>query len=279
MRNISKQIIISSLIGFGVLFSCSSPNHEVKSKPYVPIEKQFQTLLDTGSVKGSILIFDVNKSKYYSNDLEYAKTSHLPASTFKIPNSLIALELGIVETDTSTILWDGKKRRFKIWEQDLSFRDAFHFSCVPCYQEIAAKVGVERMIDYTNKFQFGKMVLDSNTLTNFWLEGNSGINQFQQIEFLQSLEASQLQISERTESIMKRMMLITKNDSIELRGKTGWSNFEKVNNGWYVGYVKRQENTYYFATNIEPENGLKLNTFAERRKTITYDALNIVFDL
>ncbi|MGB0868330.1 MAG: penicillin-binding transpeptidase domain-containing protein [Flavobacteriales bacterium] len=279
MRNISKQIIISSLIGFVVLFSCSSPNHEVKSKPYVPIEKQFQTLLDTGSVKGSILIFDVNKSKYYSNDLEYAKTSHLPASTFKIPNSLIALELGIVETDTSTILWDGKKRRFKIWEQDLSFRDAFHFSCVPCYQEIAAKVGVERMIDYTNKFQFGKMVLDSNTLTNFWLEGNSGINQFQQIEFLQSFEESQLPVSERTESIMKRMMLITKNDSIELRGKTGWSNFEKVNNGWYVGYVKRQENTYYFATNIEPENGLKLNTFAERRKTITYDALNIVFDL
>ncbi|MGB1294498.1 MAG: penicillin-binding transpeptidase domain-containing protein [Flavobacteriales bacterium] len=279
MRNISKQIIISSLIGFGVFFSCSSPNHEVKSKPTVPIEKQFQTLLDTGSVKGSILIFDVNKSKYYSNDLEYAKTSHLPASTFKIPNSLIALELGIVETDTSTIFWDGKKRRFKIWEQDLSFRDAFHFSCVPCYQEIAAKVGVERMIDCTNKFQFGKMVLDSNTLTNFWLEGNSGINQFQQIEFLQSFEGSQLPVSERTESIMKRMMLITKNDSIELRGKTGWSNFEKVNNGWYVGYVKRQENTYYFATNIEPENGLKLNTFAERRKTITYDALNIVFDL
>jgi len=279
MRNISKQIIISSLIGFGVFFSCSSPNHEVKSKLPVPIEKQFQTLLDTGSVKGSILIFDVNKSKYYSNDLEYAKTSHLPASTFKIPNSLIALELGIVETDTSTILWDGKKRRFKIWEQDLSFRDAFHFSCVPCYQEIAAKVGVERMVDYTNKFEFGKMVLDSNTLTNFWLEGNSGINQFQQIEFLKSFEGSQLQISDRTENIMKRMMLITKNDSIELRGKTGWSNFEKVNNGWYVGYLKRQENTYYFATNIKPENGLKLNTFAERRKTITYDALNIIFDL
>lgn len=279
MRNISKQIIISSLIGFGIFFSCSSPNHEANSKPPVPIEKQFQTLLDTGSVKGSILIFDVNKSKYYSNDLKYAKTSHLPASTFKIPNSLIALELGIVETDTSTILWDGKKRRFKIWEQDLSFRDAFHFSCVPCYQEIAAKVGVERMMDYTNKFEFGKMVLDSNTLTNFWLEGNSGINQFQQIEFLKSFEGSQLPISDRTENIMKRMMLITKNDSIELRGKTGWSNFEKVNNGWYVGYVKRQENTYYFATNIEPENGLKLNTFAERRKTITYDALNIIFDL
>jgi len=279
MRNILKQIIISSLIGFGVFFSCSSPNHEVNSKPPIPIEKQFQTLLDTGSVKGSILIFDVNKTKYYSNDLKYAKTSHLPASTFKIPNSLIALELGIVETDTSTILWDGKKRRFKIWEQDLSFRDAFHFSCVPCYQEIAAQVGVERMMDYTNKFEFGKMVLDSNTLTNFWLEGNSGINQFQQIEFLKSFEGSQLQISDRTENIMKRMMLITKNDSIELRGKTGWSNFKKVNNGWYVGYVKRQENTYYFATNIEPENGLKLNTFAERRKTITYDALNIIFDL
>jgi len=55
----------------------------------------------------------------------------MPASTFKIVNSIIALETGVVENDSTMFKWNGEKRRLPIWEQDLTFRDAFHFSCVP----------------------------------------------------------------------------------------------------------------------------------------------------
>lgn len=274
MVSLKKSIVCFSIL---LLASCSnSDSKEITSKKEQL--NSFQVLIDSASVNGSILILDNNKSTYYSNNYDWVKSSHLPASTFKIPNSLIALETGIVKNDSSLLLWNGEKHRFKIWEQDLSFRDAFHFSCVPCYQEIARKVGLTKMKAKLELFNFGEMVVDSNTLSNFWLEGQSRINQYQQIDFLKSFEESELPISKRSENIMKNMMLITKNDSIELRGKTGWSNENNINNGWFVGYVKRESNIYYFATNIEPVNGVPLSTFAKARKEITYKALNIVFN-
>ena len=78
--------------------------------------------------------------------ISIGNTGHLPASTFKIPNSIIALETGLIEDDSTLIKWDGDERRLPAWEQDLVFRDAFHYSCVPCYQEIARKIGEKRML-------------------------------------------------------------------------------------------------------------------------------------
>jgi len=101
----------------------------------------FQTILDTADLKGAILIFDSKDKKYYSNDFSWAEKGQLPASTFKIPNSMIALETGVVANDSTLFMWDGKKRAFKIWEQDLIFRNAFKYSCVPCYQEVARGIG------------------------------------------------------------------------------------------------------------------------------------------
>lgn len=101
------------------------------------------------------------------------KTEKLPASTFKIPNSIIAVELGIIENDTTILKWNGEQRKMDIWEKDLSFKDAFRISCVPCYQEIARKIGTIKMKEYLEKFEYKNMIFDSLTIDNFWLEGNS----------------------------------------------------------------------------------------------------------
>lgn len=58
------------------------------------------------------------------------------------------------------------------------------FSCVPCYQEIARKIGTIKMKEYLEKFEYKNMIFDSLTIDNFWLEGNSKISQKQQIDFL-----------------------------------------------------------------------------------------------
>lgn len=100
------------------------------------------------------------------------KKRNLPASTFKITNSIIALETGVVENDSTLLKWNGEKRRFKNWEQDLILRDAFHFSCVPCYQEIARKVGENKMNKFLKKLDYGNMKVDSSNLDLFWLEEN-----------------------------------------------------------------------------------------------------------
>ncbi len=233
--------------------------------------EEFQTILDAAEVSGSILIWD--EKKYYSNDFDWAKKGKLPASTFKIPNSIIALELGIIENDSTIIKWDGKKRFQKSWEQDLSFKDAFHFSCVPCYQEIARTIGVKRMKNYLYNMNYGNMDFDSTNVDMFWLEGNSKINQFQQIGFLRTFNEQRLPISTRTLAIMRRMMIIEANEHYTLRGKTGWSVTDDKDNCWFVGFVETNRGFYYFATNIEPTEQTDLDSLSSIRKNITIEAL------
>jgi beta-lactamase class D len=72
-----------------------------------------------------------------------------------------------MQSDSTLIPWDGQPRRLKAWERDLYFRDAFHVSCVPCYQEIARQIGVERMREYLEKLHYGEMAVDSSNI-NVW---------------------------------------------------------------------------------------------------------------
>jgi beta-lactamase class D len=270
-----KIFYLASIIT--LLFSCTS-SKDADKKEDKTVEREivvpaFQTILDAASVKGAILIYDFEKDKYYSNNFEWIKKGDLPASTFKITNSIIALETGVVENDTTLFKWDGERRRMKIWEQDLLFRDAFHFSCVPCYQDVARKIGVKKMTDYLDKFEYGNIKVDSSNIDIFWLEGDSKINQLQQIDFLKRFYTSELPISERTEAIMKRLMVIEETDDYKISGKTGWSIRNGNNNGWFVGYREAENQTYFFATNVEPKEQFDMKMFPMIRKTISYEAL------
>lgn len=262
---------------FILFFSCTgkkvdSDNGESKTTEREIVVPEFQTIIDSAHVDGAILIYDLEEHKYHSNDFGWAKKGKLPASTFKIIHSMIALETGVVENDSTLFKWDGEKRRLRNWEQDLAFRDAFHFSCVPCYQEIARKIGVHRMTEYLDRFEYGDMKIDSGNIDLFWLEGESQISPFQQIDFLKRFYQSELQISKRIEVIMKRMMIMEDKDDYALSGKTGWSISNGNNNGWFVGYIEHRNKTYFFATNVEPQAQFDMDRFPMIRKDVTLKA-------
>ncbi|MAW94071.1 MULTISPECIES: class D beta-lactamase [unclassified Leeuwenhoekiella] len=260
-------------------FSCTNHKEASDKKVDTPVVEreiltpEFQTILDSAGVEGSILIYDLKNDTYYSNDFQWATKGRLPASTFKITNSIIALETGVVENDSTLFKWNGEKRSLKVWEQDLILKDAFHFSCVPCYQEVARNIGAQRMSAYLDKLEYGAMDVDSTNIDMFWLEGGSKISQFQQIDFLKRFYKSQLPISERTEKIMKRMMILEENENYTLRGKTGWSIRNGNNNGWFVGYLENGSDTYFFATNINPNADFNMDLFPMIRKEVTLEAL------
>jgi len=233
---------------------------------------EFQAIIDSAKVNGSILIYELKENKYYSNDFEWAQNGYLPASTFKITNSIIALETGVVENDSTLFRWNGESRSLRNWEQDLAFVDAFHFSCVPCYQEAARDIEAGRMTEYLDKLEYGDMDVDSSNIDLFWLQGESRITQFQQIDFLKRFYQSDLPIFDRTEKIMKRMMVIEENDNYTLSGKTGWSIRNGNNNGWFVGYIESRNKTYFFATNVEPKEQFNMDMFPMIRIEVTYKA-------
>ena len=265
-----------------LLYSCSPPANksdlvsdlnEIKKV----IQPQFQTLLDSNLLDGAILIFDHHAQIYYSNDFKWSKRGFLPASTFKIPNSIIALETGVVENENTLLLWDGNDHWLDIWEQDLQFKQAFHYSCVPCYQEIARKVGRTRMEEYLSRLDFGEIVVDS--IDHFWLQGQSRISPEQQIDFLKRLYFSELEISSRTDSILKNMIVIEEKNGYRLSGKTGWSVQGGENNGWFVGYLEKEEQLFFLATNVSPKSEFDMEGFANIRLKITMEALGKIREL
>jgi beta-lactamase class D len=72
---------------------------------------------------------------------------------------------------------------------------------------------------------------------------------------------------------MKRMIVIEENDNYRLSGKTGWSIRNGNNNGWFVGYLETRNKTYFFATNVEPEQQFNMDLFPMIRKDLTFKAL------
>ncbi len=248
------------------LFACNSkeaPSSKSSKleKPVRVVDSSFQNILDQANVEGAILIYDLAAHTFYSNDFKRSETGFIPASTFKIPNSLIALETGVMANDSTLIKWDGQERGIQNWDQDLIFKDAFHYSCVPCYQAIAREVGVDRMKDLLAQFDYGKMVFDTSNIDLFWLRGDSKISQLEQIKFLMKFYHSQLPISQRTENIAKRMMEVENNETYSLLAKTGRS----IDNiSWYVGYLEKGKNVYFFASNMSTKGSYDGNT---RKKT------------
>jgi beta-lactamase class D len=268
-----------------ILNSCT----EQKDAPKTPIEKKetietpkqianqgFQQILDAAEVNGVILIFDKKNNTYHSNTVARANQGFLPASTFKIPNSIIALETGVVENENTIFKWDGEKRALKMWEEDLTFTNALKKSCVPCYQNIARRVGVQRMNEYLGKLDYKSMVVDSSNLDLFWLEGDSRITAMEQINFLARFYHSKLPISQRTEKIVKDMIFIDKKPTYKLSGKTGWSVRDGNNLGWFVGYLEKGDEVYFVATNVDPKENFDMKNFAKIRLQVLMEATKLI---
>lgn len=223
------------------------------------VEKDFSAHFNKYNVAGSFVLYDIETATYYTNSKEKARLRSIPASTFKVPNSLIALELGIV-TDTSSFMkWDGTIRNNAAWNQNMSFIQAFRVSCVPCYQEIARQVGVKKYNSYVKKLGFGNMIVTPNTLTTFWLGGQSGISPMEQVRFLSRLYQNNLPVSERSMAIVKQLMLRERTADMVLSGKTGWATkgelnlawADGMNVGWFVGWIEYKNKPYIFATNVQ----------------------------
>jgi beta-lactamase class D len=217
----------------------------------VNFERHFKEL----GIEGSILIYDLNRDQFYQHNPERNSIAFAPASTFKIFNSLVALETGVIPDEEVILPWDGIKRDLNEWNQDLNLRQAIKYSAVWFYQVLARRIGHERMQDFINRVGYGnRQIGTKEAIDTFWLNGNLKITPTEQIEFLRNLYRGDLPFSKRTIDIVKDIMIVEQTPNYILRGKTGWSTHETPNVGWFVGYLEQNENVYFFATNIDIPN-------------------------
>ena len=225
--------------------------------PVIVERPDFAAAFEEAGVSGTFVVHDAARNVYLVHDLERAHTRFIPASTFKIPNSLIALQTGVVTDTAEVIPWDGRERAISAWNRDHSMTSAFRYSVVPFYQEVARRIGPARMKDFVSRIEFGNNDVGGE-IDGFWLHGDLRISPMEQIDFLQRLHEGNLPFSEEVVAAVRDVMVEEDSSDYVLRGKTGWALRESTDVGWYVGYVERGDRVYYFALNMDitdPEQG------------------------
>ncbi|MEO8074544.1 MAG: penicillin-binding transpeptidase domain-containing protein [Acidobacteriota bacterium] len=242
----------------------------IKAFGQIDFQKPFQ---DCG-LQGSITIYDYKNKKWTFSDKQDAKRETLPASTFKIINSLIALETGAVRDEHEVLKWDGVKRDIEAWNADTDMENAFKNSTVWFYVRLAERVGHEKYKGFLKKSSYGNGKIDNGAENgDFWNVGDFGVTPESQTKFLKAFYEEKLPFSKRSFEIVKRIMINETTDNYTLRAKTGWTTFGGNDTGWWVGYVMRKDNTYFFATRIIKKREIKNPRFAECRKEITRTVL------
>jgi beta-lactamase class D len=222
------------------------------------------------NAKGTIIISSLDGKIKHLYNKKRAETRYLPASTFKIPNTLIALDEGAITNEMEIIKWDGKDKGWEAWNKDQSLKTAFPISCVWFYQELAKRVGNLKYLSHLNQLNYGNKKTGPEVST-FWLEGELTISASEQIDFLIKLYKEELPYKKSHIQILKNIMIVEKNPRYTIFAKTGWAMRIKNQHGWYVGYVETNQKVWFFATNLAIGN----KSDANYRKEMTMEALKI----
>jgi beta-lactamase class D len=202
---------------------------------------------------GTFVGYKVDDYLVISSDKNRSGEAKLPASTFKIPNSLIALETGVVEDpDKDVFKWDGVKRSIEAWNHDHTMRTAIAASAVPVYQEIARRIGEARMQKYVDLFEYGNRNIGGG-IDHFWLTGDLRIDPVQQVDFVDRLRRGVLPISKRSQDLVRDILPVTKVGDAIIRAKSGLLGAEigKPSLGWLVGWAEKGAAQTVFALNLD----------------------------
>ena len=233
-------------------------------------QKGWADYFDKYDAKGTIVIIDRrNKAQstlVYNHDR--AKARYSPASTFKIPHSLFALDAGLVTDEFQSFAWDGIKRSYIPHNQDQNLRSAMRYSAVWVYDLFAHQLGENKALSYLQKLNYGNA--DPKTKKgSYWINGNLAISAYEQISFLESLYKNDLPFKVEHQLLIKDIMVNAAGDDWILRAKTGWQG----KHGWWVGWVERTTGPVFFALNIDTPNRAK---DLYKRKAIVKDILGSI---
>jgi beta-lactamase class D len=253
-----------------LLLVCSGAAAVAKAQDLSPFFK---------NTEGAFVLYDLKHDRYIRYNEARCRQRFSPKSTFKIPNSLIGLETGVINDANFLIPWDRQKyppqdnwnqEPFSHWAQDHTLRSAIRYSVVWYYKELAKRVGEYRMQKYVGAFNYGNKNI-SGGVDNFWLNNSLRISADEQIDFLKAFYTGKLPVLKRSADIVKDILVLEETPAYKLSGKTGGGPIADATYiGWFVGYLETKGNVYFFGTNIEGSNFAEIR---DKRVQITKQIL------
>jgi len=203
-----------------------------------------QILVDN-DLNGSIVVKKIGGADVFTNDIKSSMVQYSPASTFKIFNTLIAIDGGYVG-ENELFKWNGEIRAVPAWNHDQTMSTAFKSSCVWVYEQIEKRVGIQQYAGYFKKIKYGNSGL-SVIDTSFWLTGELRISALEQVEFLEGIVSRRFPLKKESYEYLRSVMEESKTDEYVLFGKSGWIR----DMGWYVGYLEKDGETWVFAVRLD----------------------------
>jgi beta-lactamase class D len=253
MRMYKNRLVLVAHCLLLIAISCSPDN--------IKRDNSLKKYFDENKVEGCFALMNNATGKFTVYNFErYRDSAYLPASTFKIVNSLIGLQTGKIVNDSMMIKWDGQKRWNDEWNKDLNMYQAFRVSAVPYYQEVARRVGKDTMQYWLDSLKYGAKTLTSlfkikSPVDSFWLDNTLKITPDQQLGLVKKLYFNELPFFKVNQEMVKNAMLFENTTTYRLGYKTGWGFTEKNHSiGWVVGWIEENNHPYFFVLNMESPN-------------------------
>lgn len=214
-------------------------------------EPRLAHLFRQAGMTGTFVLLDRGRAELIGTNRARALSRYTPASTFKIPNSLIGLSVGAVASVDTVLPYRSDAPPFDpAWVKDMGLREAIVVSNVPIYQELACRIGLERMREAVNRLAYGNRAVGS-AVDSFWLRGPLAISAVEQTRFLDRLARGVLPFPAEAQRAVRGITLVESGPGWALHAKTGWQNGPGPGVGWWVGWVERNGRAYPFALNLD----------------------------
>lgn len=248
----------------------------------VVADKNLDAVLEAEGVdpsQAALLIVRLEDSQRWSSGGARLAERFSPASTSKIPHTLIALETNAVSGPDEVFAWDGRERFVAGWNETQDFRTAFKRSTVWIYQTVTPRIGSDALGEWLGKFDYGNADTGQpDRVTEYWLTGPLAISAQEQVMFLSRLARRQLPLKAETYAAALPIMIEKAESSSVMYTKTGRKSVPgETDIGWYVGWLEQMSGelpgTYVFAFNMDMTDP---DTQRGARRKVVYRALEVI---
>jgi beta-lactamase class D len=213
--------------------------------------------------KSCFILYDEQDGRTTRQPSEACSTRTTPASTFKIPHALAALDAGIVSGAHDTLVYDGSPLPFDRWKHDHDLASAMRDSVVWYFQRIAERMGIEREREYLRTFDYGNQDA-SGPLTSFWLGDSLQVSPEEQLTFLRRFFEGRLPVREDATRTVREILVQPEGRIVNAAGEhsfaapwpEGTTLYAKTGSGedqgrrvvWLVGRVERGDRAWVFVS-------------------------------
>ena len=243
--------VMVALLAFAPVACSSDEDDSAEPSAVEIIERgEWGQIFDDENVVGTFALREVGSGQTFVWDTDRVEQRQLPASTFKILNSMIILQTGVAADVDEVVPWDGVERQIEAWNQDHSLRSGIEVSAVWMYQERARQVGEERMAEWVTAAGYGNADIGGG-IDQFWLDGDLRISPLEQLDFLEQMVTGDLPFDPEVVADVSEIIVREQGD-----GYWTWSHKTGTSPtlAWLVGTTEYDDRTWVFAMNLELES-------------------------